>query len=263
MERYTISHSQIGEINVLETVQNTAKAAAQHIATHVRQFPSSPITYATGNTMRPFSRELAQTGINFGKTLARHLDEYWCYSPEDEDSFVKFVKTRYVTALGINPNNVAYINGLAANPRVEAARYDEVVTSSRIAKCIIGFGPGGHIGFTESSNDPNLFNLRTHFQELSEETVERDRQRGQDTPSTAITQGPANIGEAENIVGIAYGPEKGRILADALYGPITPKNPASSLRREGVGCHVTLFVDKEAAEEIELAKQKFEREKVS
>jgi 6-phosphogluconolactonase/glucosamine-6-phosphate isomerase/deaminase len=49
---------------------------------------------------------------------------------------------------------------------------------------------------------------------------------------------------------ILYGAEKGKILADALWDPIKPQNPASFLRTKGVGEKVTIFLDKAAADQV-------------
>ncbi len=142
-----------------------------------------------------------------------------------------------------------------------ARRKEVVLPYSKLVKnigaCILGVGPGGHLGFTESSDNSSIFDMRTHFQLLSRETFERDTVvRKQDTPPTAITQGLANIGEAEERIVILYGPEKGKILGDALYNDISPLNPASYLRKEGVGSSTIIFIDKAAAEQVELHRER-------
>lgn len=144
---------------------------------------------------------------------------------------------------------------MAENPYAEADRYDKLIKN--IGACILGVGPGGHLGFTESSKDPDIFDMRTHFQLLSQATFERDIvERRQDTPPTAITQGPANIGEAEERIVILYGQGKGQILGNALYNKISSLNPASFLRKAGVGNSTIIFIDKAAAVQVELYKDR-------
>lgn len=250
MEFERIIHPNIHEIRVYENSSLTAKAAAEYLAQKVRKNPNIPVTFATGDTMIPFAKELQLTGVDFSKILARHLDQYWPYTNEAEFSFPKFLYDRIFKPLNIGSKNIATIDGMAKNPYAEAERYDKLIKN--IGACILGVGPGGHLGFTESSNDTQIFSLRTHFQLLSQSTFERDTlERGQDTPPTAITQGPANIAEAEERIVILYGPNKGKILADALNNPISPRNPASFLKTQGVGNSTIIFIDKEAAQQIQ------------
>lgn len=251
MEFERIYHPNIHEIRVYENSNFTAEGAAQYLAEKVKKNPAIPVTFATGDTMIPFAEKLRITGVDFSKILARHLDQYWKYDNDGEFSFPKFLYDRIFRPLNINSRNIETIDGMAQNPYNEAERYDQLIKN--IGACVLGVGPGGHLGFTESNNDPQIFGMRTHFQLLSCATFERDTiDRNQDTPPTAITQGPANIAEAEERIVILYGSTKGKILADALKNPITPTNPASFLKCEGVGNSTTIFIDKEAASEITL-----------
>lgn len=240
-----ITHPDLRPIRVLPDPEATSEAAANFITTTVLYQPEATLTYATGATQEPVYANLAHqvlhNRVSFARTRLVHLDEYWPYSPEGNFSFVKFLRERAQGPLGIPDSQAAYINGLASAPGAEAARYDQLVTNVTLA--ILGIGPGGHIGFNER-NIP--FYTRTHLAHLSEETVYRDQiERGQDTPETALTQGIANILEAQNIILIAFGQTKGEVLNEALYGPITPDCPASALRLAGK--KVRVFIDEAAA----------------
>lgn len=249
MEFERICHPNIHEIRVYCNSDSSAEGAANYFAEKVKRNPKIPVTFATGDTMVPFANKLKLTGVDFSKILARHLDQYWKYPNDGEFSFPKFLYDRIFRPLNMNQRNIETINGMASNPYCEAERYDKFVKN--IGACILGIGPGGHLGFTEKSEDLGIFSQRTHFQLLSRETFNRDNvERRQDTPPTAITQGLANIEEAEERIVILYGSTKGKILADALYNPITPTNPASFLKTEGVGNSTIIFIDKEAANEI-------------
>ncbi|MEK7472842.1 MAG: 6-phosphogluconolactonase [Patescibacteria group bacterium] len=250
MEFERISHPNIHEIRVYPDENLTAKGAAEYFANKVQKNPDIPVTFATGDTMIPFAKNFKLTGVDFSRILARHLDQYWQYPNNGEFSFPQFLYDRIFKPLNINRRNIATIDGLAKNPYAEADRYDKLVKN--ISVCILGVGPGGHLGFTESSNDFDIFTMRTHFQQLSRVTFERDTiERKQDTPPTAITQGLANIGETEERIVILYGPEKGKILADALHNSISPLNPASYLKKEDVGNSTIIFIDKAAAKQVE------------
>lgn len=247
MERSLITHQHIHEIVVSPTPQETATVAARSIWQEVRKYPHISITHATGETMVPLSDALKEMEAKFEEIEAFHLDEYYPYPPTGKYSFVRFLFERFFTPLGVRLDKIYILNGLAQNASEEAKRYEDLLTKRKIGLAILGVGPGGHIGFNEIGI---TLDSRTHLQQLSKETIHRDRvERHQDTPETALTQGIGNILEAERIILIAYGQAKGKILNQALNGEICADCPASALRK--VGSKVSIFIDKEAAKEIE------------
>lgn len=247
-----IFHPEIATIRVYPTSEAAAKAAAGTIASVVEGNPEARITYATGNTMVPvygYLEELVNSGLaDFSKTTAFHLDEYLPASPEDTWGFVHFLRKRVFGPLKIA--NINEFNGLAKEASLEAARYDRLLSEAPIDLAILGIGPwsdetqtGCHIAFNESGTP---FAKRTHIQKLDPITVARDRvERGQDSPGRAFTQGIANILDANNILLIAYGEDKGKSLKEALYGDLGEQRPASALRK--VGEKVRIFIDEAAA----------------
>lgn len=253
MERDTIYHPEIHEIIEFDSKINTAKAfATEVIINEVKKYPSLPITFATGDTMLPVYEELrtAVNGnkINFENILVHHLDEYYPISSKNKYSFVNFLHENVFNPLHIKEKNIFILNGLAKNPYNEADKYDKILQKHKIGLAILGVGPGGHIAFNEAGTN---FNSRTHLQILSPETIYRDQvERGQDSPKRALTQGIATILEADRIVLIAYGKYKGQILKKALFENLCIDCPASALRL--AGNKVSIYVDKEAAEEIQL-----------
>lgn len=143
-----------------------------------------------------------------------------------------------------------YIDGTASNPEAEALRYGQLLSQQPIDLAIIGFGPlpDVHIGFNETGTP---FSAGVHAVRLGVATLHRDRvERGETVSDFAITQGPANIFAANKIIGVAYGRDKGLALNQALYAEIGPHCSASGLRLSNVGHKVTLFIDSEAAAQL-------------
>lgn len=241
-----VQHPEIHTILVLPTPVQTARAAADAISGRVRTFPSMSITWATGNTQAKIHEYLVEDQnrgyIDFTRTQAFHLDEYWPCSQDEPHSFVRYLREHVLTPLNIPERNIHTINGSANDAHAESERYDKLLKNIKLA--ILGIGPvdDPHIGFNPPGTD---FSLRTHREELTQATIIRDQvERGQKSPNQAITQGIANILEAGEIFLIAYG-KKGLGLKKALYEPISPAQPASALRT--VGEKVTIFLDTEAA----------------
>ena len=250
-----IKHPEISEIRVYPTSEEAAKEAASEILKLVQANPHARITFATGNTMielyEALAKEVKEGKADFSRTTAFHLDEYYPCAANDEHSFVKYLRERVWGPLGIGKFHE--INGLAQDPEAETKHYDKLLSAQPVNLAIIGTGPwsdetnsGCHIAFNESGTP---FDSRTHVSQLDPLTVMRDRkERGQDTPERSLTQGIANILEAEKIILLAFGEKKGVSLHQALFGEIGTARPASALRL--VGSKVTLFIDQAAASQL-------------
>ncbi|HCS78292.1 TPA: hypothetical protein DIV55_00955 [Patescibacteria group bacterium] len=248
-----LSHPDIKDIRIFADESSTAWAAGTHIITQVLSKPDSHIIYATGKTMEQVytfvAQQVALGSVSFSRTSAGHLDEYVNANPLHPESFAGYILGRVIRPFHIKPENAFLINGNALDPIVEAFRYNIVMKQKQTDLVILGVGPypGAHIGFNESGTS---FSDQTHVALLDPITVQRDRDRGGEGFSEAITQGPANIFAARDIMLIAYGAGKGLALRQALTGEISESCVASGLRLPGVGSKVTLFIDKAAAEVI-------------
>ncbi len=245
-----IKQTQIKKILVLPSAEAAAKKAAEYIAKIIRKNPRAVISFATGNTMFPVFKNLQKINknglVNFKKITAFHLDEYYPCSPKKDYSFVKFLNDNLFEPLKIPEKQIFRLDGLAKDPEKEAKRYDELLSSHKINLVTLGIGPGRHLAFNESGSS---FKSKTRLINLSQETLLRDhKDRGQDSPSQALTQGIANILEGEKLLLVAYGSEKGKLLKEALFEPISESCPASSLQL--VGDKVTIIIDQEAAKEL-------------
>lgn len=248
-----ISHPDIGDIRIYESMTRTAAAAAEFIRAFVHMNPQAVINYATGMTMIPVYTALAHAvaagTVHFTDTTAFHLDERYPCQPSKPESFQRYITERVLLPLGISAGQAHLINGSAPDAAAEAKRYNEILSAHQLDISIIGFGPppGVHIGFNESGTP---WTAETHYTKLANETLIRDKNRGEEVIDGAITQGPKNIFSAKRIIGIAFGKEKGIGLKSALYGKISTSVVASGLRLPDVGPKTTLFIDEEAAKEF-------------
>jgi glucosamine-6-phosphate deaminase len=245
-----LAHPQIPDIRVFPDAQTTAIVAADKIIATVIENPRVAITYATGNTMVPVYQRLAEAvtrgEVDFSRTLAFHLDEYYPCDPTSEYSFVGYLDKLVFRPLRIPLENRFTMDGLATDPDSEAERYNDLLRQHSISLAILGIGPGCHIAFNEPGSSVES---RTRLTSLSEGTIVRDHQhREQQTPEHAITQGIADILDSEEVILIGYGFEKSEYFSKMLYGEIGPEVPASFLRT--VGDKVTVFMDQAASSSL-------------
>lgn len=259
-EKLTITHIELTTVKPeivlreFSTEREAAKAAAQTILSTVIHKPDAAIMFPTGDTQIPVYEELIklkkETGVDFSNIQAFHLDEYVGVAPEEKESFVGFLRTRLFDPLHIPEENRHEINGMAANPDVEAARYNEVIKKQPIDLVILGIGPNGHIAF----NEPHTpFDSETHVTNLSGDTIVRDQERGQRVLTKAYTTGIANILRAKHILIIGYGEEKGKEFDKAFNKNISIECPASALQK--VSSRVTAIMDAPAAAVVLRGKQ--------
>ena len=114
---------------------------------------------------------------------------------------------------------------------------------------LLGLGHNGHIGF----NEPGAaFEKETHCVDLTESTIEANKrffESEDDVPRQAYTMGIKNIMQAKKILLVVSGEDKADILKEVLYGPITPKVPASILQLHN---DVTIVADEAALSKIDM-----------
>ncbi|MBK5247470.1 MAG: glucosamine-6-phosphate deaminase, partial [Peptostreptococcaceae bacterium] len=122
-------------------------------------------------------------------------------------------------------------DGNAPDIEKECSRYDHLIENlGGIDLQLLGIGHNGHIGF----NEPNIaFEKMTHCVELNQSTREANSKYFgtlDQVPQKAITVGIRLIMQARKILLVVNGKDKKEILEQALFGPVTPKVPASILQ---------------------------------
>lgn len=237
------------KILVGNDLEEATTISANIVEQIVKDNPKAVITYATGNTQVMVYEKIAKSGVDFSQTTAFHLDEYYpCGIGDDYPyGFVNYLRKLVFEPLKIS--NKFELNGLAQDPEIEVKRYDDLLTSHPRDLTILGIGPwsdkdqrGCHIAFNESGAP---FDSRVNVTKLDPVTLERDRkERGQDSPDRALTQGLANIMESKMILLNAFG-NKAEAIYETIYGEIGETRPSTILRTQPE--KVTIVLDKESA----------------
>ncbi len=212
-------------------------ALAERIAAQVCAKPHSVLGLATGNSMIGVYHALVgmhrNDGLSFAKATSFNLDEYCGLLAGHPSSFASFMREHFFAHVDM-PRDSVHL------PREDAcAEYEAAIAEKGIDLQILGIGRNGHIGF----NEPGAtLTSRTRVVDLAPETLaanQRDFPAGETMPSHAVTMGIATILSARKILLLATGEAKAKALADALEGPIKPRNPASFLRlhpKVGIVC---------------------------
>jgi glucosamine-6-phosphate deaminase len=239
------------ETRIYETKAEMARAAAgragRAIADAIAREGRAHIVAATGASQFEFLDALtAMPGIEWGRTVFFHLDEYVGLPESHPASFRRYLKERITSR--VEPAAFHFIEGDAADPEAEARRVGEELKRRPVDLACVGIGENGHLAF----NDPPA-DLETDSPYLVVRLDEacRRQQMGEgwfatlaDVPERAISMSIRQILKAREIVCVVPDERKARAVRDCLEGEVSPFHPASVLQSHP---HATVFLDRAAA----------------
>lgn len=215
--------------------QEMSRMAASILAAQIQQKPDCVLGLATGSTPIGMYDELVrqyQDGtLDFSLVKSVNLDEYKGLTREDEQSYSYFMNQHLFGRVNIHPENTYLPDGTQTDAGAECTRYEEVISRlGGVDLQVLGIGRNGHIGFNEPADS---FARATHCVELTPSTIDANKrffEKEEDVPRQAYTMGIGTIMRARRILLLASGADKAEALRGALYGPVTPRLPASILQ---------------------------------
>lgn len=214
----------------------------------IAQNPKAVIGLATGSTPVGTYKNLAKANeqgiIDFSDITSVNLDEYVGLPGDHDQSYRYFMNDNLFNHVNIDIKRTHVPNGLASDVDKEGLAYDEMIKSLGGTDIqLLGIGANGHIAFNEPDD---VFTYATHKVTLTENTREVNARffaSIDDVPKYAITMGIGSIFAAKKILLLANGANKAQALYDTVYGPISPKVPASILQ---LHTDVTIVADEAA-----------------
>ena len=217
------------------TAEEVGSAAADIITAVVNNKPDAVLALATGSSPLSLYGELAKRcrdgKVSFKNVKTVNLDEYVGLAPDHPQSYAYFMNKNLFSLIDIEKKNTHLPNGLATCPECECMRYDGVVAAmDGIDVQVLGIGNNGHIGFNEPSD---AFSVGSVVVDLTDSTIDANSrffESRDQVPTKAISMGIGQIMSSKKIIMIALGKGKAQILEEALFGPVSPKNPASIIR---------------------------------
>lgn len=228
-------------ITVKESIEG-GKKAFELIENAIKNQQIKTLGLATGSTPISLYDELKSSQLDFSKMTSINLDEYVGLSATDRQSYAYFMEENLFSK---KPFAHSYLpNGLAKNTKEECCRYDDLIQANPIDIQILGIGSNGHIGFNEPGTSSDS---TTHLVDLTESTIESNKRffsSIEEVPKQAYSMGIASIMTAKQIILMAYGEKKAKIIRDMIKGPVTEDIPASILQKHK---NVVLILDTEAS----------------
>ena len=241
------------EVIIRPTVEMASELVARLICRRLRSNPDLVLGLATGRTMeRVYDRLVARQrseGLDFSRCRTFNLDEYIGIPAEDDHSYRYYMNHHLFSRINIDISNTHVPDGMAADLRVETARYERAIREAGgIDVQLLGIGEAGHIGFNEPLS---ALMSRTREKALTPITRQQNAAMfGGDpnkVPKRALTMGVGTILDSRELLLLATGGAKASILAKAVEGPITAMISASAMQLHS-NCKV--IVDEEASREL-------------
>jgi len=243
-------------VRVFASPEALARALANDIARSLRERRHLVLGLPTGRTPIPLYRELvrlhAAGGADFSGAATFNLDEFLGLAPSDPRSYRTFMARHLFDAVNLAPRRIHFLNGAAADPRAECARYERAIArAGGIDLQILGLGRNGHIGFNEPGRslaaDSHRVRLTTTTRRANASLFGN---RPRDVPAEALSMGIGTILRSRRIILVATGAGKGRAVVRTVCGTLTTRWPASFLQ---VHANVEAWLDRAAASRLSAA----------
>ena len=241
------------KIQVFDSSHDVAEALADRVACAIRQQPALVLGLPTGRTpIRTYERlRRMHADLQFDATRLTtfNLDEFAGIDRSHPGSFRAFMEAQLFAPLRLRPDQIHFLDGMAADADAECARYEAAIEAAGgIDLQIVGIGANGHIGFNEPAD---TLQARTHRVTLADST-RRDNAGlfGGDAaqvPREALSMGMGTILKARALALIATGERKAPCIEQAMRGPVTTRLPASFLQLHP---NVELYLDRAAASRL-------------
>lgn len=235
---------------VYELNRNTMQGVESPVAVIL----AADTTHDTGNPgfyglFGPYADAL---GFDKSRLRVMQLDNYWYpldRYPERTDAydFAGILERKFILPNGIDSQFFYPIKSIGTDPDEVVRQYEQLFQTLKPVAGTFGIGPlpECHLGYIPQGTP---LKTRFGFVQVSPATTARNIERGQHTPDTAITIGPANISQLKwKFVTSWKNPE----VTDSVFlGPITTDVVATMLRRTEYRHGVRVFLNQESAQPL-------------
>lgn len=223
------------KIQIFDDHTDLAFDVADMLCRQIARKPDSVICFAAGTT--PLSAyNIFTTLVETDAVDCRHitligLDEWVGIPPENTGSCAWFLRRTLIKPLNLSADRFRLFDGMSVDLDSECALMDEYVSGcGGIDLMVVGIGMNGHIGFNEPGGSPVL---RSHVTPLNDvtSTVGQKYFTEKTELTKGITLGLGHLQDAANVILMASGENKARIMRETLEGEISIDVPASIVRK--------------------------------
>ncbi len=209
---------------------------------------------ATGSTPLGVYNELVrmhrEEKLSFRNVITFNLDEYYPMKRDELQSYWRFMHENLFDLVDIPQQNIHIPDGTIPMEQVAdfCAQYEKAIADAGgIDFQILGIGRNGHMGFNEPGSTPSSRTRMIYLDKVTRRDAASDFFGEEHVPHRAITMGIGTILQARQIVLLAFGEGKARIVQRAIEGPVTATVAASFLQNHP---NARVILDEAAAAEL-------------
>lgn len=240
------------EILVFENEKLLDEYVGKHIVDFINNHDKPVIGFATGSTPLGtydyFIDQYNKGNVDFSKVIAFNLDEYVGVEKMHPRSFASAMREYLFSKINIKEENIHALNGAAKDMNEECLRYEKEIEDNPIDIQILGIGMDGHIAYNEPGSP---FDGGCHVVDLHEESIVSSLDYGfdniKDVPTQGVTQGIHTIMKAKQLIMMAKGEKKAKLVERMLQGEVSEDFPSSIIQHHD---NVIVVLDKEAAKYV-------------
>ncbi|WP_462318747.1 glucosamine-6-phosphate deaminase [Marinilabilia sp.] len=249
-------------LNIAESKEEGAKEIASIIGDLIKernvQGKKTVLGLATGSSPILIYQELIrlhkEENLSFKNVVTFNLDEYFPMSPENKNSYVRFMHEQLFDHIDIPKENIHIPDGSLEIRKIEkfCSKYEKKIKDhGGIDIQLLGVGRSGHIGFNEPGSAINSTTRLVKLDPITIADAAKDFGSEKSVPLRAITMGVSTILNAKQIILTAWGKHKSLILKKMIEEDVTTKVPASFLQLHNA---VTVYADEDATSELSRTK---------
>ncbi|MFD1468249.1 glucosamine-6-phosphate deaminase [Hymenobacter caeli] len=224
------------------------------VRTKAQKGEQAVLGLATGSSPIGVYQELIrlhrEEGLSFANVVTFNLDEYYPMPPDELQSYVYFMHAQLFDHVDIRPENIHIPDGTLPVEQVReyCLAYDkQIEAAGGLDLQLLGIGRTGHIGFNEPGSSIQSATRLVKLDPLTITDAAKDFIKEEYVPLRALTMGVGTIMKARQIVLLAWGEGKAKILRETVEGQISEQVPASFLQQHP---RVQVVVDQWAALEL-------------
>ena len=248
---------------IQENYEKMCKWAADYIAARINAHGGERpfvLGLPTGSSPLGVYAELARMNrageVSFRNVVTFNMDEYLGLPREHDQSYWYFMWSNFFDHIDIPRENVNILDGMAADPEAECARYEaKIAACGGIDLFLGGIGVDGHLAFNEPYTS---LTSRTGVRALTTDTrIVNSRFFGGDpeaVPARALSVGVGTVMDAREVLILINGHNKARALAASVEGGVSQKWTCSALQLHNAAI---IACDEEACGELTVDTYKY------
>jgi glucosamine-6-phosphate deaminase len=240
-EQSRVTRLELVPTTVYETARAGVAAVAGHIAEQIRQrqqhFQPYVMSFAPGRSTRDIFVELVrkhrEEGLSFRNVVFFDLFEYYPLTDEALGNHAQ-LKSQLLDHIDVLPENIHTIPWNLKKEEIIpfCQEYERaIMAAGGIDFQLLGIGRCGNIGFNEPGSSFNSATRLVLLDNNSKEDAKNMFGSLDQVPVSAVTMGIDTILQAKEIMLVAWGEHKSRIVRVAIENRYDTSCPASALQR--------------------------------